>query len=670
MKKIQTLALTTIITSILFCNPTFATANMSVSEPDIKSGDDFTVSLSIDTVAAWNIHISSTGPVSGCTLADADTTPDALDAPKTFTSECKATGSGEINIRLTGDYTTADGTTTDLSDSITVMANETPEESAEGTGTGDIKVRLTKSEAPVDPPSDGDEPGGEPEDEPEITVPGTGLFSMQNPKNPESNSNLIGIAIGIILLCVTLAISITAILKNRNHKVFYRTNSHFAIHALSAKTVLVSSLTVLSLIAMIIPLATNHINNDHATMATSGDTLTIDIGTVLLDAELQEKDAVTVASSTVKIGSSTTNGYNLSVYADSEDLMSNDMGVTTKISGLSSDNNSPVALSTNTWGIAIAVPTSKDSEVWYKVPASATTALAVKNVTTSTSIDDSTTIYYGINVNDKLDAGEYTGKLNYIVVANPAPDPTPEPNGCNPAGTSISEVACMQDLTDTNRASIIESMVSGEQYQLKDSRDDRTYSVAKLADGNLWMTRNLDLPGGTTITNIDSNLNTKDSYTLPESSTSGFDSHDGTASYVYNVPFENNDRTTCGSNHPCYSYYSWNTTIAGDNLTSDDVSNDICPHGWRLPIEAEYDALIESYVTGSDLTASPFFGTYAGSYYSSSLSSGGSHGFYWSSTVDDGDNAYFLTFYGSGAYIDYSDKHFGSGYAVRCIARS
>ncbi|MCR5699846.1 MAG: InlB B-repeat-containing protein [Candidatus Saccharibacteria bacterium] len=60
---------------------------------------------------------------------------------------------------------------------------------------------------------------------------------------------------------------------------------------------------------------------------------------------------------------------------------------------------------------------------------------------------------------------------------------------CNPEATTISEAGCMQDMND----SVANSMVMNQQYQLIDERDDKVYYVAKMKDGRVWMTQNLDL---------------------------------------------------------------------------------------------------------------------------------------------------------------------------------
>ncbi len=188
-----------------------------------------------------------------------------------------------------------------------------------------------------------------------------------------------------------------------------------------------------------------------------------------------------------------------------------------------------------------------------------------------------------------------------------------------------------------------------------DAYKNIAYTTATI-DGLCWMTRNLDLPGGTTLTPADSNVTSN--YPLPASSTSGFD-NDSTA-YVYN-----SNSTTCGNNQPCYSYYSYAAATAGINPSSGEATSDICPKGWRLPTQAEYNTLIGTYTTGATLTASPFNGVYAGYYRSSSFYNGGSYGYYWSSTADMSSLAYYLYFNSSLADTNHYYKK--NGYPIRCV---
>ncbi len=93
-----------------------ASANLSVSSNSVFVGETFTVSVSAKSVAAWNIHTSVSGPVTGCIINEADATSDANDADKTFTASCKATDIGTITITLSGDVTSSStGNSVDIS---------------------------------------------------------------------------------------------------------------------------------------------------------------------------------------------------------------------------------------------------------------------------------------------------------------------------------------------------------------------------------------------------------------------------------------------------------------------------------------------------------------------------------------------------------------------------
>jgi uncharacterized protein (TIGR02145 family) len=79
-------------------------------------------------------------------------------------------------------------------------------------------------------------------------------------------------------------------------------------------------------------------------------------------------------------------------------------------------------------------------------------------------------------------SGEYRNVINFTLTTNAAP-------------VTISDLTYMQDfatLSSSEKADVLSSMTAGAQYQLKDSRDQKDYYISKLADGNVWMTQNLD----------------------------------------------------------------------------------------------------------------------------------------------------------------------------------
>ena len=125
MKKIKLLIIFLISIFVFNINVKAASANLTVSSRSIYVGDTFTVNVNMKSAAAWNIHVTSSGPVSGCTINQADATTDAMDTSKTFTATCSATAEGTINITLSGDVTSAsDGNAVNISGSASVNVSK------------------------------------------------------------------------------------------------------------------------------------------------------------------------------------------------------------------------------------------------------------------------------------------------------------------------------------------------------------------------------------------------------------------------------------------------------------------------------------------------------------------------------------------------------------------
>ena len=286
-------------------------------------------------------------------------------------------------------------------------------------------------------------------------------------------------------------------------------------------------------------------------------------------------------------------------------------------------------------------------------------------------------------------------------------------------GPSIDDIKFLQDfdgLAAGTKSAIINSMTPGQNYTRKDSRDQQDYTIAKLADGKVWMTKNLNLAGGTTLTSdktdfvngytIPTNQGWQANGTLPASAVKNSDNNNLTDSsqfstnnyaYVYN----SGNTTNCGAsgqNTPCYSYYSWDAATLGSGRSisteNTDAPYSICPKGWRLPTSGnssnnewkrgDFYALAKAY--GADLesnyyqnsstfynnagprTAVPNF-LLAGYYYNGSFYGGGSYGSYWSSTsYGSSNNARYLYFNSSYVSSAYSYDR-GRGFSVRCVAR-
>ena len=180
-------------------------------------------------------------------------------------------------------------------------------------------------------------------------------------------------------------------------------------------------------------------------------------------------------------------------------------------------------------------------------------------------------------------------------------------------------------------------------YTLTDTRDNNTYTV-RYINGNCWMTQNLRLAGGTTLTSADSNV--VSSWSFPSTSLTSGNSF--TAAY-----------STISSNDSYGGYYNYCAASAGTvcSQTQQDATYDICPKGWRLPTQSEFAGIV-SY-------SSAFSPVYSGYYYSGSLLSTGSSGYWWSSTASSSNAQYYLLYYSGSLSTGGNSKR--RGFSVRCV---
>lgn len=296
---------------------------------------------------------------------------------------------------------------------------------------------------------------------------------------------------------------------------------------------------------------------------------------------------------------------------------------------------------------------------------------------------------------------------------------------CNPDATTIDEAVCMQDMN----AAIKSTMVAEKQYQLYDSRDWKMYYIAKLADNNVWMTKNLALDlDGETLPLTPATSDVASSWTIDKSfytKTKLKDTADYTSKKSYNLgeyyynPEANSEWNNCALSVPynrLYSYdvcadygfqttapseggehyavgnmYQWSAAVAGtgDDFVGGNAAGSICPKGWRLPNGStsagwgkedgySFDDLMEAYYEdlASKPTSAPFYFTPIGyiQYNNYSIiSSAGSEGDYLTSVARDYDhiegssvNAFSISKTYHASISLLSRKSAGS---VRCVAR-
>ena len=257
------------------------------------------------------------------------------------------------------------------------------------------------------------------------------------------------------------------------------------------------------------------------------------------------------------------------------------------------------------------------------------TKVASYSSSTDVTLGSKLTTTYAAYISGTQVADTYEGQVKYTLV-HPASGVTPTiPVTCNPSGTTISTIICMQDVSPTNVSSILDSMTTDAEYQLYDSRDEKQYYVAKLQDGNLWMTQNLDLyiDSNTTYTNEDTDIgwdsatNTYGTATWAPNKTTYTNSTDWTwydyypESYdpgdLYWIGVILNNQTSCEANGGIWSdrystcndpvpttssgnahyhlgnYYNWTAAVAMNDSSSYAngaiADQSICPTGWTLP---------------------------------------------------------------------------------------
>ncbi|MBQ6414030.1 hypothetical protein IJI28_00170, partial [Candidatus Saccharibacteria bacterium] len=161
---------------------------------------------------------------------------------------------------------------------------------------------------------------------------------------------------------------------------------------------------------------------------------------------------------------------------------------------------------------------------------------------------------------------------------------------------------------------------------LTDQRDNQTYAIAKLADGNCWMIENLRLDNTTELTTLNTNnplndnsqtnptVTLKHNYadiqtydTLSATSSVAYDPDTAPDGWCNESSASCNDqsrlRTDNTTNRAAYTtgqsmsnravniysygnYYNWYSATAGRGVyekNSSDAEGDICPRGWKLP---------------------------------------------------------------------------------------
>jgi len=245
---------------------------------------------------------------------------------------------------------------------------------------------------------------------------------------------------------------------------------------------------------------------------------------------------------------------------------------------------------------------------------------------------------------------------------------------------------------------------------LTDSRDGKTYTIRKLADGNCWMAQNLDLDldTNTALTPEDSDVSadwtpSESTFTGASSGWQGTDqnshSYDpGNRVYISFYTSDDGDTSATEDSHSANTghvgnFYNWYGATAGTGNESledqyDNASGSVCPKGWKLPTEYDsssdaigddsyYKLLTTTYKIESSkdgtiaILNGPLSFVRAGYYdFDFNRENGTDYtGYYWTSTLYSAAYVYHLTFYSDGSTPRGRGRHIGDALPIRCVAK-
>ncbi|MBR2997222.1 hypothetical protein IKF33_02210, partial [Candidatus Saccharibacteria bacterium] len=377
------------------------------------------------------------------------------------------------------------------------------------------------------------------------------------------------------------------------------------------------------------------------------------------------------AIANVTVNTSNTTGYTFTMNTETTDtdLKNSKVDYTThpdqKITNLTTTTTA-TDFPLNKWGYNVhkaGTYIKGAANTYVPVPNSSSSDADRQIEVTDAAGSNNYTFAYGVKANLNLPSGDYNTTLVFSATANPLPT--------------------MQDFDYT----ACQALTADQTVTLYDSRDDTPYTVAKLADGNCWMTQNLALGGSSAMTLTPANTNIATNFTLPASTAEGSwtGSYDDPELFDYAGNYPSQQASNKYGN-----FYNWVAATAGSGGSSGDAQYSICPKNWRLPsasnayTTSEQYAMINNYittgtwhsgtypnwtgVTTTNFTNTPASLVFSGSYYDD-LYDQGNNGGWWSSTASDSDNAHDLSVTSNGIVYPRTNFDMSGGLSVRCLIK-
>ena len=378
---------------------------------------------------------------------------------------------------------------------------------------------------------------------------------------------------------------------------------------------------------------------------------------------------------TVRVDTNSIGGYTLSAKVGNgtsytNDKLTNSSGAV--FNNLSSNSNLTLAqFSDSDWGYALGTVSDSstysgliyDTDTVINATTNSAGTAASSGCVSTCSGTNNTKFTIAAKASATQVSGDYKNVIIFTVVGNPAPLMT------------ISDLTYLQDfetLSSTDRTSVLASMTQGTSYNLLDKRDDKSYRIAKLADGNVWLQDNLaldlvnvslvDLEGNTNASNVTleylKGVRTRDASLYPNSgfpttAVSHISQYTNTGYSVPSIAASGScSGADCANSSLEWSstssigeviqgkkvtgkvgiYYNYCAASAGsycygngnsytgspssdpDPNTYQDVKEDICPSGWRLPVDSGFGSLdyLKNQYNSTDAFRSALKAVYTG----------------------------------------------------------
>lgn len=320
------------------------------------------------------------------------------------------------------------------------------------------------------------------------------------------------------------------------------------------------------------------------------------------------------------------------------------------------------SLTNNTWGYGWSnTETAVDQINYYTLPAYGSNGTSISNGLLESdkveSVDIVKKLTFAAKFGDNATPGHYTTTVLLSLAVSP-----------KAVVGDLSSISTMQEMYTEESSGVSEvckNSAVGDKTTLTDTRGNMSYAVAKLADGNCWMTQNLRLTGARVLNTADSDVTAN--FSLPASVSVSAFANTTSEAKIYD-----------SGNNAYGAYYNWYAATAGSGtgtISSGNVAQSICPKGWKLPSQSDYSKLATSIGAGDNASGSAIFRNSTYNFQmgaridNSSLSSSdiGSYGFYWSRTASTNNYAYNL-YLGVNTAKPADAYYKRTGCSVRCVS--